>query len=223
MLRVNLRNLRPKLLQTVNQAAHTPCPLTIGAIVLESRIQAVEVMLTTIMMLAKLFIVIDLRRDEGSSSNRSVIEELTRQRYHVSTNHQRIGSLTRLRIADMGFQRQHLLTNGNIDNECIAVHVGLYLTGLYSGFGTDAIVLNHMTNVTTTLRPVLEFLDTFQGIGQVADNGQLVCCRHHGCCKLARILYVIDKWRLVLLGRRCGQSQQRQQGQYCLFHSCVLF
>ena len=87
-------------------------------------------MLTTIMMLAKLFIVIDLRRDEGSSGNRSVIEELTRQRYHVSTNHQRIGSLTRLRIADMGFQRQHLLTNGNIDNECIAIHVSLYLTGL---------------------------------------------------------------------------------------------
>ena len=52
MLHVNLRHFRPQLLQTVEQTAEAPCPLTIGTIILQFGIKTIEVMLTTLMMSA---------------------------------------------------------------------------------------------------------------------------------------------------------------------------
>ena len=65
----------------------------------------------------------------------------------------------------MRLQRQHLLVNSNVNNECITLHASLHLTSLYGRFCTNTIVLNHVTNVTTTFRPIFKFLDTLQGIG----------------------------------------------------------
>ena len=168
---VDLRHLRTQLLQTVNQSAHAPGPFAIGTIILQFRIQTVEVVLTAFMMLAKLFIVIDLCRRERCRGDRPVVEKLTGQRYHIRANHQRIGWLANLRITDLRLERQGLLTYGDIDYQCVAIHPCLHLVSLYGRFLTDAVVLDERANLVAATLPILKTVDPLKGVRQFADNG----------------------------------------------------
>ena len=100
--RINLRHLRTQLLQAVNQSADTPSPLAISTILNEVRIEAVEVVLTTVVVLAPLFVVVDLCRAKRHRGNRTIVEQGAWQGYHVRANHQSVRGTTRLRIADDG-------------------------------------------------------------------------------------------------------------------------
>ena len=76
MLGIYLCLLRSQLLQTVDQTAEAPCPLTIGTIVLQLGIKTVEVVLAALVMRAPLTIVVYLLLMEYHRSDRSVFKQL---------------------------------------------------------------------------------------------------------------------------------------------------
>ena len=94
------------------------------------------------MMFSKLFVVVDLCRREGCCGDGTVLEKLTRQCYHIRANHQCIGRLTNLRIANLRLERQSLLAYGDINNQCVAYHASFHLLGVYCRFLADTVMLD---------------------------------------------------------------------------------
>ena len=87
-------------MQTVDKTAQTPGPFAVGTIVLQFGIEAVEFVLSPLMMTAHLSVVVHLLLTEVHNGDGTVGKQLSRQGQHARTNHQGIRCLTNLRIGD---------------------------------------------------------------------------------------------------------------------------
>ena len=181
------------MLQSVNQSAHTPCPFAIGTIILQLGIETVKVMLASVVMLAKLLVVVYLCRGEDGSSNRPVLKELSRQGYHIGTNHQSIGRLPRLRVTDLRLECQRLLAYGNVYYQRVTIHPCFHLISFHRRLFAYAIMLNHRTYLIPASFPVRKAIHTLQCVGQFTDYGQFLWRRELLLCITATsILLVIN-------------------------------
>ena len=100
MAYVNLRYLRAKQLQAVDEPAQPPRPLAVGAVVLERGVQPVEVMFSSLVVLAPLPVVVHLLLVVGHRGDGTSLKQLEGQRKHAGANHQRIRRRTRLGIVN---------------------------------------------------------------------------------------------------------------------------
>ena len=128
-------------------------------------------MLTTFVVPTELSVVIHLLLVEVHDGNGTVLKQLTRQRHHARSNHQRIGRLAHLRIADLCLKAQRVTIHGDVDDKRVALHTGIDLTVLHGRFRADAVMLNHVTDITTAFRPIGKSLHALQRIGQFTDDG----------------------------------------------------
>ena len=230
MLGVNLCHLGAELLQTVDETAQSPGPHAVGAIVLELRIETVEVVLTALVMAAELSVVVDLLLVEVHDGDGTVVEELARQCQHARTNHEGVGRLSHLGIAYLGLQAERASIDSDKDDERVALHACHHLTVIGGGLGADAVVLNHVADVTAATRPVGETLDTLQRIGQLADDGQLVDGRHLGSLELCPgVLNAVDEgpravdFGLLTVGcTEDGQGTQGGKDKGLFHHGCYV-
>ena len=158
MAHVNLCNLRAKLLQTIEDTAEPPCPLTIGTIILQLRIETVETMFSPVVMRSPLSVVVYLFLVEVHDSNGTIRKDLSWQNQHTGTYHQRIRSLARLRIGDSRFQPQRTTIHRHIHEESVSHHTGHHSTIWNSRLRANAVMLNLMSYLTTTVRPLSECL-----------------------------------------------------------------
>ena len=211
MTGIDLRHLRPQLLETVNQTTQPPSPFAIGTITDQIGIQAIEVMLSPVMMRTPLGIVVHLTLMEGHQGNRPVLKQLLGQGDHTRADHQGIWWLPCLRIIDHRAQGERLTINSHIHHEgSITLHTGLHLTGFYGRFLADAIMLDHVGDVTTTFLPVSKGTYTLQRIRQLTDHRQLIRFWHHRLCQLATcILHLIHTWNVAL-----PQCHQHPKGKH---------
>ena len=202
MLCIYFRHFGPQQLKTINQSAQPPSPLAICSILLQFRIKTVKLIVATSLSIApeKLGIRIHLRFAIYHRCNRSFSEYLTRKRNSTRSNHQREGSFTLFGIADDRAQGQRLSIRGDIHNQCIAIHTGLYLLlHIHGWFLTNTVMLYHSGNLATTTGPITKILYPFQCIGQFANNRQICYRRHHGQYILAScILYIIHQWDVLI-------------------------
>ena len=175
MLGVNLRFLRTQLLETVDKAAQSPSPFAIGSVVLQLRIETVEIVLSPFVMLSPLSVVVHLLLVEHHRGDGTIREEVAWQGNTTCTNHQGVRGFSYLGITDDGTKGQGFFPNGNIHHESrIALHVCFHLTGINRRFLTDAPMLNHGSDFVATAFPVAKVLHTFQGIGQLFHHRQLL-------------------------------------------------
>ena len=96
---INLRLLFAQQLQTVNQPAQSPCPVTVCPVVFQLRIQPVDIMLAPLLVLAPLGVVVHLCLMEYHDGYRTVLKDFLRQRNATCSYHQGIGSIACLWVS----------------------------------------------------------------------------------------------------------------------------
>ena len=171
-------------LQTVEQTAEAPCPLTIGTVLLEFGIQAVKLIRATVMFLPPLRIVVHLILMEDHRGDAALFQQVLGQRDIARANHQRIRSLSRLRIADGGREMQRLSVHGDIHQERIPVHTGFHLFLVHRGLPSYLIGLNIGADLIAPFLPLLQVLHAsltvvpHQGIAQLLLGNQLLVGSH---------------------------------------------
>ena len=129
MRQVDSGLLLAQLLQAIDQTTEAPCPLAIGSVVLEVRIQTVEIVFAALMMLTPLGIIIDLRFMERHGGDTFLLNQLHRQGNHAGAYHQRIRGMTGFWIMDGGCEQQVLTIHSHLHLKCVARHHGLDVLG----------------------------------------------------------------------------------------------
>ena len=133
-------------------------------------------MAATVVVLAKLLVVVHLGRVERHHGHGASLEQLAGQRNHVGANHQGVRRLAHLRIADVRLQGEHFTVHGDVDHQHgVALHAGFHLSGLHGGLLADAVVLDERANLVSATLPVGKGVHALQGIRQLAHHGQFGC------------------------------------------------
>ena len=163
------------------------------------------------MMGTPLRIVVHLTLMIGHCGDRAILKQLLRQGNHTRTDHQGVWRQTCLRIVDDRAQGECLPINSHIHHEGrIPLHTSLHLIGFYGRFLANAIMLDHVCDVTTALLPVSKGSHTLQRIRQLTDHRQLIRFWHHRQCQLTTcILHLIHTWNVAL-----PQCHQHPPGEH---------
>ena len=156
-------------LQSVNEAAYTPCPLCICTVVNKLGIETVKIVCTAaILTLASaktshLRVAVYLTLAEVHSSDITAAEELTGQAVIGCAYHERERTVT-LGIIDGSRYLKSLTVAGNLDDQFVALKRCLDVLLAYHRLLTNLIVLELAHNLGTAFLPVLEFLDLFLAV-----------------------------------------------------------
>ena len=160
VLHVDACYLFTQQLQTIEQSAESPCPLAICTVVLQFRIKSVEVVLAAVVVRSplSLAVVVNLRLVESHHSDASFLKQLSRQRYHARANHERVRCLACLRICDVRFQIQFLISNSYLHVQSVKVHPCLDVLFLNGRFLANLKLLYACSNLVASFLPLFEFL-----------------------------------------------------------------
>ena len=171
-------------------------------------------MLSTLMMTTKLSIVVHLLLMECHGSNIPAVEHLSWQRDITGTDHQRIRSLSALRVSDGRRQMQGLTVDGNVHEYGITIHPCLYLTPVNGRLHTNTIVLDLGSNLVAAAFPLLELLHLaltvrpLERIRQRAALTKVVVTRHRRSLEiLSCVLFSIHQRNVLLrINRHHGHT-----------------